>query len=322
LCKYNEYIKQIYDSIEYLLKYYKVDNKKYETLSNKEIRTLYKKKVTIQTISSSTLTSSILVQPTIQSNITIQNNTKSICLRCGKDFNILAIHLKKKICKVKYLDIDGIEMINNYDEHYKKYQKILDAKYKCEYCTKFYASKQGYNKHKEQYCPNRPININENHINNFGEEVQVNSDDIMEIIDECLDKNRLDNILPMYVEKRWIDNENNRNINITDANRGITEVYENNKWEKRLLFEVIDMVRIKSIKSLTNYLTNVKEKLEDETEFKDDPRINKIIKTNHQIYNIENDPKLKKIINNYIKLVLINNRPKIRETKNKLQQNV
>lgn len=157
-------------------------------------------------------------------------------------------------------------------------------------------------------------------MNNFGEEAPLSIHDLVTILNECLNNNKLDQILPMYVKKRWIDNESNRTIDIRDMNRGIAEVYVDKEWEKRFLNDVIEKIRLKSTKAIKEYLIYTREKIEKEhnIKYQDDPKVKPIYKVNNHIYDIENEDDKKKDANKKIKYELINNRNKVRETKNKM----
>jgi len=85
------------------------------------------------------------------------------CLRCGKDFDKLSIHLsKQKICKAKYLNINKDEMLNNYNKYYEEYSKLLSNKFQCEYCQKYFSTRQSVAYHKNNNCTNRPQNSQQN----------------------------------------------------------------------------------------------------------------------------------------------------------------
>jgi len=311
---------------------------------------------------------------------------KKTCLRCGKEFSKLGVHLIKTVCKPKFLNIDGETILKNYDELFEEYKKLLNKKYECEYCHKVFSQSQGYYKHKIRYCLEKPLDLiqetesqqnqpveeplvistnsmlnshshsshshshnshnsmlnshnsmiystinsgtmnitNNNYntivVNNFGEEAPLSVRDTVAILNKCIKEKKLDEILPMYVQKRWIDNENNRNINITDVNRGVAEVYVNKEWEKRFLSEIIDKIRNKSTTDIRKYLENVKTELEKKYKIKyqDDPRINHVYRASNQMYDIENEPQIKRDANKKIKMKLVNGRKQIRETKKKI----
>lgn len=290
-----------------------------------------------------------------------------ICLRCGKKFEKLAMHLSSVKCKSKYLDLTKDEMLDNYDKHFEEYKNklssIIEKKengYECEYCHNKYLFRNYYYKHKKYHCQvkknqeakqvangslhdnnmtntstvnnitnngtfDNSTNIDNStnvtiFMNNFGEEAPLSVHDLVTILNECLNNNKLDQILPMYVKKRWIDNEYNRTIDIRDMNRGIAEVYVDKDWEKRFLNDVIEKIRLKSTKAIKEYLIYTREKIEKEhnIKYQDDPKVKPIYKVNNHIYDIENEDDKKKDANKKIKYELVNNRNKVRETKNKL----
>ncbi len=271
------------------------------------------------------------------------------CLRCGKEYKKLTIHLnRKKICKAIYLDIDKDKILQDYDKYYIQYKELQNEKYECEHCNKTFNQKQNYYRHKKHNCTTintkssntinnikkSTINNGTNNgtmkvdnsvnivINNFGEESPIMIKELVEILNECVNKGKLNDILPMYVKKRWIDHENNRNVNITDFNRGIAEVYVNKEWEKKFLNEVIDIIRNKSSKDIFNYLKETKKYLENkyELDFTENNSYNDVNKLSNHIYDTETIPEIKRDVNKKIKLELVNNRNKVRETKkNKME---
>ena len=85
------------------------------------------------------------------------------CLRCGKEYKRLDIHLSKQFfCKVKYLNIEPQDMLNDYEKYYKNYEEILLKKFQCEFCGNIYSHVQSYNRHKKNFCKNNPKQENNN----------------------------------------------------------------------------------------------------------------------------------------------------------------
>lgn len=254
-----------------------------------------------------------------------------ICLRCGKNFYNLGAHLSKRLCSVKYLDISTKQMANNYDQYYEQFKYLTKDLYRCEYCHHFFTKKTNYYRHKRSRCSKKSIitkladKIDNNLIvdtddviiNNFGEESPLSPHGLLELINECLCKNEVKEILPMYVQRRWIDNEKNRNVNITDLSRGFVEVYINKEWEKQFLNDVIDKIRKKSASDITKYLVSITRKLEQQfnIKYQDHPKVKPLYKVRNQIYDSENEPKDKKEANDKIKMKLVNGRKYVRKTK-------
>ncbi len=221
------------------------------------------------------------------------------CLRCGKNYVRLELHAKNKaICQVKYLDIDRIEMVNNYDNYLEDYKKLIVDKFECENCGILFTRKSSYYRHKNHRCKmipknttqpvsndlqpiantvNNITNNNNNTINgninngtintnitivlkNFGEESNLPVEQVKQLLNECI-KGKIEELLTKYIKKMWIDNEENNNINVLDISRGIAEIYKDNEWQKTLLNEVTDTVRVKSSNNIEGYIENKKKEL-------------------------------------------------------------
>ncbi len=293
------------------------------------------------------------------------------CLRCGKDFKRLDRHLtNQNPCKLKYLDLQPNEILKDYERYLVDFKKLLDEKYQCEYCNKFYKSQSSYITHRNHVCklnPNKvPSKIQTTHdtddvnssnhgsnynnynnngiinntinnitnnvtnnnvnieninnityvLNNFGEEAPISVHELVTILNKCIRENRMDDILPMYVKKRWIENEFNRNVNVTDASRGIAEVYVNKEWEKQFLTDVIEKIRTKSTKDIRQYLIEVMKQLQEKhgEEYKNIPYVTRMNKVGaHMSYN-DKLPEVYKKTDKNIKLELLNGRKKVRQT--------
>ncbi len=277
-----------------------------------------------------------------------------ICPRCGKTFTKISSHLvRKKECPGNYLDIDRNLIINDYDNYYDEYIKIyknnygknsknIGKKYECSYCSKTFTDRSNCNRHQKHYCKKQSNNIynqtNQNAdvinnitnnvtnnvtfvLNNFGEEAPITIKELVKILNECSNKDNLSNILPLYIKKRWIDNEDNRNINVIDLNRGMAEIYVNKEWEKKFLNEVIDIIRNKSSKDIYNYVVQTKKYLEEkyENDYMNHEGYKKANDVRNHMYDTENIPEIKRDVNKKIKLELINNRNKVRETKKSIK---
>jgi predicted GIY-YIG superfamily endonuclease len=249
----------------------------------------------------------------------------NICLRCGKEFNSVAKHLRKKVCVVKWLNITADDMLKNYDEHYKKYKEMFAEKYKyyCRYCNAPFTKSQNCCRHEKHRCNLRfgiqtgtnklsideqniasdHINNCNNQTNNFGEEEEICKEHMLAILNNCISK-KIEDMIPIYVEKRWIDIENNRNVDIRDLNRGIggIEIYENSKWNKAILNSTVDKIRNISMISIENFT----KEMNGSKEYDDIKK---------QIIDAKINKKIIRYINENIKIKLINGRDKIRKTK-------
>jgi len=81
-----------------------------------------------------------------------KTDKKKPCLRCGKNFTRLKIHLQNKIlCPSTYLNINVNEILTNYNTHYPDYVvKKLNSAYYCpKKCGKVYKYNSGLSKHKK-----------------------------------------------------------------------------------------------------------------------------------------------------------------------------
>jgi len=272
---------------------------------------------------------------------------KKTCLRCNKTFERLDIHLsKQKICKAKYLNINKDEMLNNYNKYYEEYSKLLSNKFQCEYCQKYFTQKSSYYRHKREYCDKQQNNsqvinngsnlgtnngiINNGTMNidnsvtivlqNFSEESPISVHDLVTILNQCVKNNKLDDILPMYVKKRWIDYESNRTVNVKDASRNMAEIYVNKEWEKRFLTDVIEKIRNKSTKDIREYLISVMKHLQEEhgEKYTKIPYVERMNKVGRHLEYSNKIPEIQKKADKNIKMELINGRDKVRKTKKNL----
>ncbi len=125
------------------------------------------------------------------------------CLRCGKDFKRLDIHITKlNPCKLKYLDITYKEMIDKYDEYFEEYNKLISEKYKCEYCGRIYTHSQTFYSHKKHDCKKKPNNNNSKTEEIIEEEIIEEEKNIEEIIEEGTKKLEEKNNKKKYVKKK------------------------------------------------------------------------------------------------------------------------
>ncbi len=280
-----------------------------------------------------------------------------VCLRCGKEYVRLELHLaRKKVCTVKYLDICGKEILNNYEELYKEYKKMIEDKFECENCGKLFNKCSSLSRHRNNYCKilkqqkdkqeseesqstqltqntinngmivngtqNNNVNVDNSIniiLNNFGEEKDLPIDQIKQILNECV-KGRIDELLPKYIKKMWIDTAENNNINVLDLSRGIAEIYKDNEWQKALLDEVTDTVRVKSSNKIEGYVKDKKLEIQTELggEYTQKPIYNKMNKIWNHLDDISDNNNIKKKIDKKIKFELENGRVKVRGTKKKI----
>lgn len=172
------------------------------------------------------------------------------CVRCGNKYKRLDKHLQnKKICPVKYLDIDRDKILDNYDKNYKEYMKIKQQNNKsnCEHCNKLMLSKN-LKRHIQKIhniqniqnantiingdqINNNTININLT-INNFGDEKNIEPKIAYEIFDIATkNPENMDIIaLTKYIEELHMKIEENRNI-YQESKSKYARIYEDNKWK-------------------------------------------------------------------------------------------
>jgi len=179
-----------------------------------------------------------------------------VCIRCGNKYKRLDKHLQnKKICPVKYLDIDRDEILNNYSVLFHKYIQVEQERKKytnCNVCNKK-ISKTNISKHMkrmhtsvnniqntqnantiingDQINNNNTININLT-INNFGDEKNIEPKIAYEIF-YIATKNpeNMDIIaLTKYIEELHMKIEENRNI-YQESKSKYVRIYEDNKWK-------------------------------------------------------------------------------------------
>lgn len=270
-----------------------------------------------------------------------------ICLRCGKSFTKLKSHLSKaKPCEMKYLNIDRDILKEKYDEYYDQFVKIKNKKgdnnennkiYECENCSNKFTQQSNYYRHKKHYCKKNNstsnitnitnINGNNNNITNienqqniniiiqpFGNEKELSREEIINLLNNCINNSLVNDIIPLYIKEKWINREENRNINILDENRDKVEVY-NGTWERKLLSNIIKLIRENSSCNIRKLLDDIKQKME-KNNTKDNYQNYKSIKIVDNYLNaVEDNEKKQKETDKKIKTNFINGRNKIRETK-------
>jgi len=157
-------------------------------------------------------------------------------------------------------------------------------------------------------------------LQNFSEESPISVHDLVTILNQCVKNNKLDDILPMYVKKRWIDYESNRTVNVKDASRNMAEIYVNKEWEKRFLTDVIEKIRTKSTKDIREYLISVMKHLQEEhgEKYTKIPYVERMNKVGRHLEYSNKIPEIQKKADKNIKMELINGRDKVRKTKKNL----
>jgi len=219
-------------------------------------------------------------------------SSKRECLRCGKEYVRLDSHMRNKnICKSLYLDISYDEMIENYDNYYEEYLKIVV--YKCEYCGKIYNYNSGLSKHKKNCkkkcktsdikkynninnnCNNKQniiINVNiDNRVLNdnkslnvilrdFGNEVTPNEELFLNMIKQIMSSKKMDELCPEFFKLLHVDTEENRNLYIGDKKDGIIEVWESNQWNKRMRSTIRDKLINMTKDQFRGYIKRMKDK--------------------------------------------------------------
>lgn len=262
------------------------------------------------------------------------------CLRCGNSYAKLNSHLSNnKQCEVKFLDITNWEMKNNYNIHLKDYLQLkenLDNNKACQFCKKNFSKRKNCTRH-EKVCKlniensaiidstvysHNNVNITNNfnfNVNNFGEEKLMHVTDLVTLLnDKTID------LLPTYIEKNWVDNEENRNVHLRNEEmmaNGMVEVY-NDGWKFELLKEVIDKMREKSTKNIRIVLREIYEETVNNEweEGREQERLKKISRIKKYLDEIEKIPEKRNDVDLKIKCVLINNKDKIEKSRNAHKQ--
>jgi DNA-directed RNA polymerase subunit RPC12/RpoP len=218
-----------------------------------------------------------------------------ICLRCGKEFTNLKSHLnKKKICSAKYLDINKDQMLEDYNNYLILFKKNMKTS-KCELCGKILI-KKNLKRHINLIHPtnideidstqtinytivqgdqnnitnniNLPITIN---MNNFGNELNININDIYDIIVEYIDmlkssnpsndseyNNIANEAIKNFIENLHFTNKENMNIYIPSNHGKDGHIYTNNKWERRAKKDIVKMVICNAVNKLDQGIEDLK----------------------------------------------------------------
>jgi hypothetical protein len=244
------------------------------------------------------------------------------------------------------MDISRESMLSNYKENLTEFFSIKNEKSKkkwiCEYCNNEYSYRTGLIRHKKNHInqinttnntTNNITNINSNntinnhihiHVNNFGEEKEIDYKKIVELFN-----GNVSNLIPGYVKEKHIEMEENRNILIPNHKDTLIKILTDEGWVLAHKTSILKGILRTSVDNLIKQISKAgniyQKKYKGNESIEKTSAFKRIVQIQDSLFNIEDNMNSKNACKDEeLKILceLVNGQEKVIETMKMIEEHI